>query len=162
MTPARPRPCCLARSEQTSAARVRAMPTRSRATSTARRPAGCPRTPSWYSEPLPSHLRSRAMPTLRWLPLLLLPAVVFAADPPPAPSIPPKSPREELATFRVAPGFRVELIAAEPEVIDPVAMAFDADGRLFVVEMRGYPNRGVGEGTPVLPGRVKLLEDKDG
>src|SRR5207248_1410871 len=66
------------------------------------------------------------------------------------------------ATFRVAPGFRVELAAAEPEVIDPVAMTFDADGRLFVVEMRGYPNGGIGEGTPVLPGRVKLLEDKDG
>src|SRR6059058_5494075 len=74
----------------------------------------------------------------------------------------PLAPREELATFRVAKGFKVELVAAEPEVIDPVAMAFDADGRLFVVEMRGYPNGGLGDGKPVLPGRVKLLEDKDG
>jgi putative membrane-bound dehydrogenase-like protein len=74
----------------------------------------------------------------------------------------PLAPREELATFQVAAGFKVELVAAEPEVIDPVAMAFDENGRLFVVEMRGYPNAGVGEGKPNLPGRVKLLEDKDG
>jgi putative membrane-bound dehydrogenase-like protein len=74
----------------------------------------------------------------------------------------PLSPREELATFQVAPGFKVELVAAEPEVIDPVALAFDEDGRLFVVEMRGYPNGGVGEGQPNLPGRVKRLEDANG
>src|SRR5262245_64486779 len=41
-------------------------------------------------------------------------------------------------------------------------MTFDEDGRMFVVEMRGYPNGGIGEGPPVLPGRVKLLEDRDG
>jgi putative membrane-bound dehydrogenase-like protein len=74
----------------------------------------------------------------------------------------PLSPREEQATFHIPKGFKVELIAAEPDVIDPVAMAFDEDGRMFVVEMRGYPNGGVGEGPPVLPGRVKLLEDRDG
>jgi putative membrane-bound dehydrogenase-like protein len=74
----------------------------------------------------------------------------------------PLAPREELATFQVAAGFKVELVAAEPEVIDPVAMAFDEDGRLFVVEMRGYPNAGVGEGKPNFPGRVKLLEDTNG
>jgi putative membrane-bound dehydrogenase-like protein len=74
----------------------------------------------------------------------------------------PHSPREELATFQVAKGFKVELVAAEPEVIDPVALAFDENGRLFVVEMRGYPNAGIGEGKPNLPGRVRLLEDLDG
>jgi putative membrane-bound dehydrogenase-like protein len=74
----------------------------------------------------------------------------------------PLAPREELATFQVPRGFTVELAAAEPDVIDPVALAFDEDGRLFVVEMRGYPNAGVGEGKPNLPGRVKLLEDRDG
>ncbi len=73
----------------------------------------------------------------------------------------PLSPREELATFRVPRGFRVELVAAEPDVIDPVAMAFDEDGRLFVAEMPGYPNAGVATG-PVTSGRVKLLEDRDG
>ncbi len=74
----------------------------------------------------------------------------------------PLSPRDEQGTFRIAKGFKIELAAAEPEVVDPVAMCFDEDGRLFVVEMRGYPNAGVGDGEPNLPGRVKLLEDRDG
>ncbi len=74
----------------------------------------------------------------------------------------PLSPRDEQGTFRIAKGFKIEPVAAEPEVVDPVAMCFDEDGRLFVVEMRGYPNAGVGDGEPNLPGRVKLLEDRDG
>src|SRR5262249_30635149 len=73
----------------------------------------------------------------------------------------PLSPREELATFKVPKGFRVELVACEPDVVDPVAMAFDENGRLFVAEMRGYPNAGVGTGV-ITSGKVKLLEDKDG
>src|SRR5262249_10651937 len=73
----------------------------------------------------------------------------------------PLTPRQELATFRVPKGFRVELVASEPQVIDPVAIAFDEDGRLFVAEMRGYPNAGVGTGK-INTGRVKLLEDRDG
>src|SRR3974390_2561028 len=43
------------------------------------------------------------------------------------------------AGFRVKPGFRLELIAAEPAVNSPVAMAFDENGRLFVVERPDYP-----------------------
>lgn len=73
----------------------------------------------------------------------------------------PLSPREELATFQIAKGFRAELVASEPDVIDPVAMAFDEDGRLFVAEMRGYPNAGVATGT-ISSGRIRLLEDRDG
>ena len=80
--------------------------------------------------------------------------------PPAEPPASPLTPREELAAFRVAPGFRVELAACEPNVIDPVAMAFDEDGRLFVVEMLDYPN-GPAPGQPP-EGRIKLLEDKDG
>ncbi len=68
---------------------------------------------------------------------------------------PPYSPQEALHTFRLPAGFRIELAAAEPEVTDPVAMAFDERGRLFVVEMPDYP---MGKVT----GRIKLLEDKDG
>ena len=77
------------------------------------------------------------------------------------PATPPKgplSPREELATFKVPKGFRVELAACEPDVIDPVAMAFDENGRLFVAEMPGYPNGGVGTGK-ITSGRIKMLED---
>jgi putative membrane-bound dehydrogenase-like protein len=89
-------------------------------------------------------------------------AIAWGLEPiPPTPSS-PLSPREELASFCFAPGFRIELAAAEPEVVDPVALTFDEEGRLYVVEMRGYPNGGIGEGLPRLPGRVKLLEDGDG
>lgn len=89
------------------------------------------------------------------------------AQPPPPPHIktppaPALSPAEELKTFTVAPGFHLELIAAEPLVFEPVAMAFGADGRLWVVEMRGFmPNiEGTGENEPV--GSVSILEDTDG
>ena len=92
--------------------------------------------------------------------LVVLP--LLRAEPVPGtPPVGPLSPKEELATFRVPKGFRVELVAGEPEVVDPVAMAFDEDGRLFVAEMRGYPNEGVATGT-VTSGRIKLLEDRDG
>src|SRR5258708_9945531 len=73
----------------------------------------------------------------------------------------PLSPREELATFKVLKGFKVELVASEPDVIDPVAMGFDARGRLFVCEMRGYPNGGIGTGMD-MRGRIPILEDVDG
>ena len=78
------------------------------------------------------------------------------------PEAPPLAPREAMATLRVAPGFRVELVAAEPLVEDPVAMAWDERGLLYVVEMRGFmPNvDGIGEQEPV--GRVVVLEDMDG
>src|SRR6516164_6259429 len=79
----------------------------------------------------------------------------------PSPSKGPLSPREELATFKLLPGFRAELVACEPDVVDPVAIAFDESGRLYVAEMRGYPNAGVGTGK-VSTGKIKLLEDRDG
>src|SRR5262245_4449881 len=69
---------------------------------------------------------------------------------------PPYSPQSALKTFKVEPGFRIELFASEPQISDPVAMEFDEDGRIYVVEMHGYP-------LDVGPsGRVKLLRDTDG
>lgn len=73
---------------------------------------------------------------------------------------PPKSPEEGLASLRVPSGFRVELLAAEPVVIDPVAFDWGADGRLWVVEMRDYPVGIDGKGRP--GGVVKVIEDTDG
>lgn len=52
---------------------------------------------------------------------------------------PPLSPEDALETFQLPPGFRIELVAAEPGIADPVAMAFDPQGRLHVVEMPDYP-----------------------
>lgn len=64
-----------------------------------------------------------------------------------------------LSAFRVKPGFRLEIVAEEPLVSSPVAMAFDENGRLFVAEMRDYPDRR--NARPNL-GRIRLLEDTDG
>ncbi len=71
------------------------------------------------------------------------------------PSGPPYPPEAALQSFQLAPGFRIELAAAEPEVVDPISMAFDERGRLFVVEMRDYPIAD----EPL--SRIKLLEDRD-
>jgi mono/diheme cytochrome c family protein len=78
---------------------------------------------------------------------------------PPSPAL---TADEALKTFRVAPGFRVELVASDPLIGDPVAMNIGPDGRLWVVEMRSYmPDLdGSTEDAPV--GRVVVLEDTDG
>jgi putative membrane-bound dehydrogenase-like protein len=72
----------------------------------------------------------------------------------------PRSPAETLRATRVRDGFRLELVAAEPLVVDPVAIDFGADGRLWVVEMADYPLGIDGKGQA--GGRVRWLEDLDG
>ncbi|MCI0747617.1 MAG: hypothetical protein L0Y58_19610 [Verrucomicrobia subdivision 3 bacterium] len=72
------------------------------------------------------------------------------------PRIPPVEPDKALGTFQIRPGFRLELAAAEPQVLDPVALCFDEDGRLFVVEMRDYSER-----RDERLGRIRVLEDSD-
>jgi putative membrane-bound dehydrogenase-like protein len=101
--------------------------------------------------------------TLLAVPLL---AGFFLSSPADDPLVPakvlgPLSPKEEQATFQLASGFRIDSVASEPDVIDPVSMCFDERGRLFVCEMRGYPNGGVGTGNETR-GRIKCLEDRDG
>jgi putative membrane-bound dehydrogenase-like protein len=73
------------------------------------------------------------------------------------PRVPPTPPEQALGTFKVKSGFRLELVAAEPLVVDPIAMSFDEDGRLYVVEMRDYSER-----RPERLGRIRRLEDLDG
>ena len=77
-----------------------------------------------------------------------------------APMDGPKSPREALRSIRVASGFRVELVASEPLVTDPIAFDWGADGKFWVVEMGDYPLGRDGKGAP--GGCVKILEDRDG
>ncbi|MEL6107746.1 MAG: PVC-type heme-binding CxxCH protein, partial [Planctomycetota bacterium] len=72
------------------------------------------------------------------------------------PRFEPLSPEDEQNSFEVADGFRVELVAAEPLVIDPVAFCFDPKGRMIVVEMRGYSERAASK-----LGRVRRLSDTD-
>ena len=68
----------------------------------------------------------------------------------------PRSPGAELAAFELAdPALEIELVAAEPEVTSPVAIAWDEDGRLYVAEMIDYP-------VAPAAGRIRRLEDRDG
>ena len=63
---------------------------------------------------------------------------------------------EAIASFEIADGFKIELIASEPLIGDPVDMEIDEYGRLYVVEMPGYPLDKSGSG------KIKLLADTDG
>lgn len=93
-----------------------------------------------------------------WLVALLAPHLAPAA---PAARPPARSPAEALRTFQLEPGLRIELVAAEPLVINPVAFVFDGPRRLLVAEGRGYPDPVEG-GGPTTAGRIALLEDADG
>jgi len=63
-------------------------------------------------------------------------------------------------SYELHPALELSLFASEPDIVDPVALTFDEDGRVFVVEMRDYP---YGFGADRKPGgTVRLLEDTDG
>lgn len=79
------------------------------------------------------------------------------------PPAPPLSPAAALGTFRLAePDFTIALAAAEPMIADPVAAVFDADGRLWVVEMQSYMPDIDGEGELAPTSRIVVLDDEDG
>ena len=69
------------------------------------------------------------------------------------------SPQDELKTFFMPPGYRLELVASEPMVEEPILIDWDADGRLWVIEERGYMKDlpATGEREPL--GRISVLED---
>lgn len=69
----------------------------------------------------------------------------------------PYSPQEALQHMKVPPGFTVELVASEPDIVNPIAMCFDDQGRIFVTESVEYPRKPAGVGGD----RVKILEDTD-
>jgi len=90
---------------------------------------------------------------------LALPAaalLTLAAEP----DTPPLAPEASLKTLHLPAGFEAQLVAAEPLVRDPVAFDWDAQGRLWVVEMADYP-LGLDE-AGASGGRVRVLEDRDG
>ncbi|MHC5066289.1 MAG: DUF7133 domain-containing protein, partial [Planctomycetota bacterium] len=78
------------------------------------------------------------------------------------PAAPVLDPAAALASMRLAPGLRMELVAAEPLVQDPICMTFDAAGRIWAIEMRSYMPNVDGEGEQVPTSRVVVLEDEDG
>jgi mono/diheme cytochrome c family protein/glucose/arabinose dehydrogenase len=79
-----------------------------------------------------------------------------------APSPAYLSPKESLESIHLQKGYRIELVAAEPMIHEPVAMAWDGNGRLYVAEMNTYMQDadGTGEMKPVCS--VKRLEDTNG
>lgn len=97
--------------------------------------------------PLPDAARLKSSPVLRHL------------RPNPPSNLPRTAAGETLARMHVPEGFRVELIAAEPDVRQPVAMAFDERGRIWVAEAHSYPAKQTpGNGQD----RLVILEDSDG
>ncbi|MBC7365576.1 MAG: dehydrogenase, partial [Undibacterium sp.] len=71
----------------------------------------------------------------------------------------PVGAEDAVATWKVKPGFKLQLAAHEPQVRDPIAITFDENGRMFVCEMIDYSERR--DASPHL-GRISMLEDKDG
>jgi putative membrane-bound dehydrogenase-like protein len=71
----------------------------------------------------------------------------------------PKSAQQSQATIKVADDLAVDIVAAEPLLVDPVAIAFGPDGKLWVAEMNDYPSGKVGKEPG---GRIRFLEDRDG
>ncbi len=78
--------------------------------------------------------------------------------------LPPYSPKDALSTFQLPEGFRIELVASEPLISDPVEVAFDEDGKMYVVQMDDYPSEDMkdypADANP--KSKIMLLEDKDG
>lgn len=72
------------------------------------------------------------------------------------------SPEESLKKFYYPKGFNIELVASEPMVYEPVAIAWDGDGKMYVAQMNTYMQNvdGTGEDEPVC--NIKLLIDTDG
>src|SRR6476620_3312531 len=87
------------------------------------------------------------------LAILLLPITALAADRTPAPLPPAKA----VASMVVPDGFRVTLVAAEPDVVQPISFTIDDCGRLWVAEALNY-----GEWKATGKDRVVILEERDG
>jgi putative membrane-bound dehydrogenase-like protein len=104
----------------------------------------------------------------RWLSLTLLLAIASQApaqreygfDNRKPSGQPYLKPEETVARMKVADGFEVKLFAAEPQVVNPIAMSVDEKGRVWVVECFEYPKRTAKGKMP--RDRIKILEDTDG
>jgi putative membrane-bound dehydrogenase-like protein len=71
--------------------------------------------------------------------------------------VPPKTPQQSHDATEVMPGFRMDLVASEPNIASPVAISFDEAGRMYVVEMIDYSEK-----EKEHLGRIRLLTDEDG
>ncbi|MFD2145801.1 DUF7133 domain-containing protein [Mucilaginibacter antarcticus] len=74
----------------------------------------------------------------------------------------PKSPEEEMKHIYMPPGYHLQLVASEPMVSQPVAIAWDGDGRMYVAELNTYMLDVKGTGERDATCKIKLLEDTNG
>src|SRR4051794_6686584 len=94
---------------------------------------------------------------MKLLPTALLAIIIlFACKQAAKPTSGGLSPQEALKTFQLPPGFKIELVASEPVISDPVAMELDEKGNMYVIELHGYPLDTAGSGI------IKLLTDTNG
>jgi hypothetical protein len=84
------------------------------------------------------------------------------------PRIPHTDAKDTAKTFTLQHGFTLELVASEPNVVNPIDAAFDEDGRMYVIEMSDYPflpnqrAKKYVDRQPETWGSIRLLEDSDG
>ena len=78
-----------------------------------------------------------------------------------SPQAPVLSPSEALATFSMPPGYRLELVASEPMIQDPILIEWDGAGRIWAVELPGYMRDITASGEYDATGRIVVLEDTD-
>jgi mono/diheme cytochrome c family protein/glucose/arabinose dehydrogenase len=83
------------------------------------------------------------------------------ADLSPKPPVLPLLPSEEAKQFWLPPGYRLEPVLSDPAIEEPAQIAFDGNGRMFVVELRGYVQ--TLDGVDFMPplGRISVHEDRD-
>lgn len=78
------------------------------------------------------------------------------------PPVTPLSPEKSIKRIQLPPGFHVQLVASEPMVQEPVAIAWDGDGKMYVAEMNTYMKTANADGEFEPTSRIMLLEDTDG
>ncbi|NID12926.1 DUF7133 domain-containing protein [Fibrivirga algicola] len=106
-------------------------------------------TPASNSAPAPAAVVATAAP-----------AAESTDTPPLAPfAINPLTPEQSQNAFVLQPGYHMELVASEPMITEPVALAWDGDARLYVAQMETYTQDADGTGTKDKKSRVMLLED---
>ena len=81
------------------------------------------------------------------------------ADLSPKPPITAVSPAEEQKRFVLPPGYRMEPVLTEPDIEEPMQIAFDGNGRMFVVEIRGYMQDADATDELAPTGRISVHED---
>jgi mono/diheme cytochrome c family protein/glucose/arabinose dehydrogenase len=79
----------------------------------------------------------------------------------PKPPVLPLTPAQQQAKFWLPPGFKMEPVLTEPNIEEPGQISFDGNGRMFVLQLRGYMQDADGSGTLDPTGRVSVHEDRD-